>query len=110
MSPTEPPLLDRSRPQTIQMVAAHTRGKIVVQVANAKDLSKGDMSSQAVMKEGELGASDGKSISKRITAVCGVSILNREKFDSLVEDMVLFQVNQKDGSDISSRSDIEDVF
>ena len=49
------------------------------------------MSSQAVMKEDELGASDGKSMSKRITAVCGASILNREKFDSLVEDMVLLE-------------------
>jgi NADPH2:quinone reductase len=83
--------IDEAPAVLTEMVAAHTRGKIVVQVANAKDLSKGDMSSQAVMKEGELGASDGKSISKRITAVCGVSILNREKFDSLVEDMVLLE-------------------
>ena len=65
------------------MVHAHTRGKIVVRVDDDEAVSP-----VAQRADGKVVDSPSTNKSTRMTAVCGVTITDREQFDSLVQDMI----------------------
>ena len=65
------------------MVHAHTRGKIVVRVDDDEAVSPVEQRA-----DGKVVDSPSTNKSTRMTAVCGVTITDREQFDSLVQDMI----------------------